>query len=133
MSEIGEERAPAHLKEIISDSGEVLPIPEDNRESIIKLVKLCKEHNIVPIIVTTSYLQEYSEVFPEDVIIVFNETIYEICDKYEVQYWDYTKDERFYNTPDFFRDTDHLNGNGSKEFTGLVMKRIQTEILNGKG
>ena len=129
LRKIGEERAAAHLKLIISETGEVLPVLENNREAIIKLVELCKRHDIIPVIVTTPYLSEYSDNYPKEVKNVFNRTISEICVNYEIEHWDFSEDERFCNSVNLFSDTDHLNGEGAKLFTGLIMENIQKKYL----
>jgi hypothetical protein len=52
-----------------------------------------------------------------------------ICSAENVPFWDYSKDTLFLNHNNLFRDVQHLNDNGAKIFSNLIVSRIKNEFF----
>lgn len=96
-------------------------------EALYDMIDLCKEHDLVPILITTPYTSAYNEqvknndpAFYDD----FYELIGEIVKNTGVPYYDYSCDERFSTDYSLFSDSDHLNANGARKFTAIVIKEV---------
>jgi hypothetical protein len=51
----------------------------------------------------------------------------EIADKYNVKFFDYSKDSSLLNRPELFFDLAHLNDNGAKVYSKMVVNRILSD------
>ena len=108
------------------------PCEEENVEAVYRIVAICREKNITPVMITTPLLSE----FPEEVrrrdpafFDDFYGAIDEICDNTGMRYYDYSEDERFTNDYSLFSDADHMNERGSERFTQVVYEEILKDIL----
>ncbi len=91
--------------------------------SLYALIDLLKSRNMKPVLVTTPYLREYKDNvgsidagFYSD----FKEIIERVCKEKGVVYYDYSSDERFMDSPEYFIDTTHLNRTGARKFANVV-------------
>lgn len=50
--------------------------------------------------------------------------IKQLCDKYNVPFWDYYADSTYVDNPNFFCDAMHLNNDGAQKFTRMICDRI---------
>lgn len=94
-------------------------INEEELEALYGIIDICKENNVTPIMVTTPYLKEYTDLISvnsPEFYSEFEEVMSEIRDKTGVAYFDYSRDERFCNDYILFMDGDHLKRNGALRF-----------------
>lgn len=107
-------------------------INEDEISALYEMIYLCKTIGATPILITTPYLSEYTDPvlesdpgFYDD----FYEIIGTIINETDVEYFDYQFDDRFSSNYSYFFNSDHLNKEGAKKFTDILMQ----EIVYGKG
>jgi lysophospholipase L1-like esterase len=53
----------------------------------------------------------------------------EIMAKYDVPFWDYSRNRMFSENPELFADRDHLNNRGAELFSKIVAHRIITKFI----
>ena len=97
---------------------------EDKKQNLIDLITLCKERNIMPVLITTPYTVYYNQYVSADFLYEFYSVINEIALEYGVSYYDYSHDERFQTNLKYFGDADHLNPDGAVYFTGLLTEEV---------
>lgn len=97
---------------------------EDKKQLLIDLITLCKENNIVPVLITTPFTVYYNQYVPADFLYEFYTVINEIALEYGVSYYDYSHDERFQTNLKYFGDADHLNPDGAVYFTSLLTEEV---------
>ncbi|MGL5934399.1 MAG: hypothetical protein ACRCZI_02130 [Cetobacterium sp.] len=101
------------------------------RENLISILNFCKENKIKPILITTPVSYAYNEIVTKD---IYKEKIYNHLDyvlskiDFEVQYLDYSREERISNNLDYFHDSDHLNESGAREFMKIVLENVKVSI-----
>lgn len=98
-------------------------LPE-RAEELKKILAFCEQNNITPVLITTPYTTYYSSLVSDDFKTQFQSVINEIAGEYNVPYYDYSEDERFYSHLEYFADADHLNNEGA----AIFMETIQEEI-----
>lgn len=92
------------------------------RESLDRIVRLCREEGIELIFVTApSFDQYWEEVGPYDPAHAY---IQEMADGYGILYMDFNlcKDAYLDMKAEDFMDVDHLNGAGAEKLTGMLAK-----------
>lgn len=115
-----------HVGQCCDEKGNVLLNP-DSIEALYSMIDICKEKGARPILITTPFTSEYLNGIMTDKIELYDafyKQIGKIVDKTGVEYYDYSFDERFSSNLDYFMDVDHLNKKGAKEFTKVVLQRI---------
>ncbi|MSU00228.1 hypothetical protein [Tissierella pigra] len=122
------------MKEESNDTaGRHLEFIEEGRKDKDKFVAIVDniiataiEHNIRPVITTTPFTKYYNEHFSEDFYKEFQDTIDGLLEKYpDIQYLDYSHDPRFENNEELFFDSSHLNIEGGKLFTKIILEEIR--------
>ncbi|WMM24314.1 SGNH/GDSL hydrolase family protein [Tissierella sp. MB52-C2] len=122
------------MKEESNDTaGRHLEFIEEGRKDKDKFVAIVDDilataikNNIKPVITTTPFTIYYNEHFSEDFYKEFEETIDKLLEKYpDVKYLDYSHDPRFENSPEYFFDSSHLNLEGGKLFTKIILEDIR--------
>lgn len=122
------------MKEESNDTaGRHLEFIEEGRKDKDKFVAIVDniiataiEHNIRPVITTTPFTKYYNEHFSEDFYKEFQDTIDGLLEKYpDIQYLDYSHDPRFENNEKLFFDSSHLNIEGGKLFTKIILEEIR--------
>lgn len=102
---------------------------EGNQEEFIKIlddiIRLAKENSLNPVLVVTPYTSYYYDNFPQDYLKWFDSVLDDLSRKYDTPYLDYSQDERFTN--DHFFDSSHLNLDGAKLLTSIVLEDIERE------
>lgn len=98
-----------------------------NIQQLDNMIEYCLNHNFKPILLTTPYSKYYNQNFNSDFYNWFYGTTREICNKYKIEYWDYSHDERLTNNIQLFVDTDHLNKNGAALFTNIILDKISKQ------
>ena len=119
----GEERIKVHVK-ICKNS--------DERTSLLYLEQLLeklKEKNIRIILITTPFRKYYNDFFTNELLNEkFYKYIYQIKNKYNLEYYDFSHSYEIFEKEEYFNDYDHLNEKGSKIF----MKEIEKILKRGK-
>ncbi|MGL4999401.1 MAG: hypothetical protein ACRC5T_10575 [Cetobacterium sp.] len=96
------------------------------------IITICKENNLIPILVTTPQTYLYNDRIGEK---NYEERIYSKIKKVnesfqnELIYLDYSHDKRFENNLDLFADDDHLNRKGAEIFTKIVLEDLKEKKL----
>lgn len=93
------------------------------------LIDLCKEKDIRPVLVTPPYLREYTGYIQEQNPAFyrdFYEKINKIQENTGVEYYDYAMEQRFCKEYDLFADCDHLNLEGAKLFTEIIIHDVMS-------
>ena len=98
-------------------------------EALTGIIEKCQANNIQVILVTVPTLPCFYESFNEAFLSRFYADVAEICEEYNLSYFDYTGDERFLTDYRWYRDTDHLNRYGAKVFTEQFLKD-HADLLN---
>ncbi|HJC56972.1 MAG TPA: hypothetical protein H9700_06360 [Candidatus Eisenbergiella intestinipullorum] len=96
----------------------------DKRQKLVDLITLCKENDIVPVLITTPFTIYYNQYVSADFLYDFYTVINDIALEYGVSYYDYSHDERFQTNLKYFGDADHLNEEGAVYFTGLLTEEV---------
>lgn len=101
-------------------------INQNNVDALYNIITLCRKKNIEPVIVTTPYLNEYTDEIRENQPSFFDE-FYGFLKKVQedtgVDYFDFSCDLRFINEYDYFFSVDHLNRIGALELTEILLER----------
>ena len=101
-----------------------------NREEIdalYRMIEICKEEGVTPVLVTTPVIAEYSEMVHEKDPAFFEQfhgIIDGICQNTGTAYYDYSEDERFIHDYTLFADNDHTNLLGSSKFTRIFAEEV---------
>ena len=100
----------------------------DRVEALEDLIELCKKSNLKPILITTPVLKEFHDVINErnpEFLEEFYEAVYEISERTDTEYWDYSMDSRISGNKEYFIDAHHLNKDGAKLFTSIIFDEIK--------
>ena len=109
------------------DSNGVRIVNESEILAVEKIIIMCQNMECRPVLITTPYLQEYTDAIVElDPYFYddFYRIIKEIQQKTGVEYYDYAFDKRFNNCPELFMNSDHLNKEGARVFTNVVIEEL---------
>lgn len=90
-------------------------------ENLEKIVALCKDHNVTPVLVTTPFLREYNDLVPADFLAKQLKFLNDFAAEHGIEYLDYSRDSRFIDRYDLFINSDHMNENGGLLFTNLLL------------
>lgn len=89
------------------------------------IIEGCYKKGCMPILITTPFLREfYDEIYENDPEFFkdFYSLVESISNETGVSYFDYSHDERFCDNKEWFRDVDHMNKFGAREFTSILLK-----------
>ena len=78
-------------------------------EAYDKMLQLCEEKDWNAVIVTVPFLDEYTDIFPDEIYPVFYGLVDQLCEKYDVPYLDFSDCEQFKGRYDLYADIDHLD------------------------
>lgn len=113
-------------KNKLDDSGNRI-LNQEEIDALYELIDYCKGKGAVPILVTTPYLSEYTDEVKKSAPDFYDE-FYSIVDAVVestgVEYHDYAFDERFSHSYDLFMNADHLNKEGARQFTNILMEEV---------
>lgn len=112
----------------VDDTGKLI-YNEEEIDALNNLIDTCRQIDARPILVTGPYLSEYIEAINEgspDFFDEFYSWLNGVIVEKDVEYYDYSKDSRFSDRYDLFNDADHLNKEGARLFTNILMD----EVLN---
>lgn len=114
------------VKNKLDDNGNRI-LNRQELDALYELIDYCKNKGAVPILVTTPYLTEYTDEVKKsapDFYDAFYSTIDTVIESTGVDYYDYAFDERFSHRYDLFMNADHLNKEGARQFTNILMKEV---------
>ncbi len=100
----------------------------DEIGALYRIIDLCKAKQITPILVTTPYLAEYTNLVYPEFFENFNNLIHKIQNDTGVAYYDYAKDERFQSDYSLFLNSDHLNKSGALKFVSILRDEVISTI-----
>ncbi len=130
IKEVGKKRADYHFNGIKSNENGSIRFSNEKIDSLYKIIELCMNRKLIPILVTTPCLTEYSSHFKNDseFMKAFHSVIDEVIRTTGIRYYDYSEDERFSHDRKLFRDTDHLNPNGALKFTNILVNDVMNDL-----
>jgi len=102
---------------------EELFLPE-REEELTALIEYCKEHGFTPVLITTPFSSYYNDPVSEEFLNRFHSTVNRIADDTDVNYYDYSHDDRFCENLALFSDSDHLNPEGAQYFMEILEKEV---------
>lgn len=105
------------------DNKEEYFLPE-RVQNLFDIINYCKEHDITPILITPPFSKYYRDLVPETFLQEFLETAYIIAADTDVEYYDYSNDDRFRDNLAYFMDADHLNEEGAAYFMEILINEI---------
>lgn len=105
-----------------------------NKEYNLKILKdileKCKNKNIKVIFVTTPFTKYYNSFFSEDLLNKnFYKIIQELCQEYNIEYFDFSHEYKIFNEKECLKDYDHLSKEGSKIFMKELKERLEVENI----
>ena len=106
------------------DNKEEYFLPE-RIEELYAIINYCKENQITPVLITTPFSQYYTDQVSQEFLQEFHETVTKIASDTNVNYYDYSHDERFSANLEYFSDSDHLNETGALYFTDILWQEIE--------
>ena len=116
----------SHIANAVDKNGQRMR-RQDAIDSVYAMISLCREIGVRPILLTMPFAREYTDTvrkndpkFFED----FYALIDEIRQKTGVEYYDYAFDERFWYKYSLFIDSHHLNRQGARIFTRILLREV---------
>lgn len=109
------------IKEKLDENGERI-VNREEIDALYRMIEICKEEGVTPVLVTTPVIAEYSGMIHEKDPAFFEQfygIIDQICKETGAAYYDYSEDERFIYDYTLFADNDHTNLLGSSKFTRI--------------
>ncbi|MBQ7155247.1 MAG: SGNH/GDSL hydrolase family protein [Synergistaceae bacterium] len=96
-------------------------------EALYGMIRLCRELGARPILVTVPYTRDYTDTIKKNDPEFFGEfyaEIEEIKRNTGIEYYDYGFDERFCDAYELFINSDHLNREGARKFTDILLSEV---------
>lgn len=94
-------------------------------EELYDIIDYCKDNEITPVLITTPFSKYYVDPVSQDFLQEFYATINKVVNDTDVNYYDYSHDERFYDNLEYFSDSDHLNETGALYFTDILWDEVE--------
>lgn len=94
---------------------------QENVDCLTRIVRLCKEHGITPVLITTPFLSEYNDIIPADFLAMQMSFLDSFIAEQGIEYLDFSRDSRFAGRYDLYINSTHLNGEGALYFTDLLL------------
>lgn len=102
-------------------------------DAIYDMIDLCRKKEAIPILITPPftdvYMKEVKKYAPDYCNHGFYDVIEKICQDTGVEYYDYSSDKRFSTSYNMFMNSDHLNKEGARKFTDIVMEEVVGDRL----
>ncbi len=121
-----------HIFENKRDVNGELFYNDEEIQALYDIVEICRDINVTPIFVTVPYLREYTETIERedgDFYDQFYEWIYSTAEDLDVEYYDYSLDERFINDYSLFYNGDHMNSDGARKFTNILYDEVIKDVI----
>ena len=94
-------------------------------EELYDIIDYCRDNDITPVLITTPFSKYYVDPVSQDFLQEFYATINKVANDTDVNYYDYSHDERFYDNLEYFSDSDHLNETGALYFTDILWDEVE--------
>lgn len=114
------------LKDKLDDNGKRI-VNDEYMDALYSMIGLCKEKGARPIMVTTPYMREYTDIVLErtpDFLDGFYAIIDKVVQDTGAEYLDFSRDERFMDESGLFVNADHLNHDGAVKFVGILFDEV---------
>ena len=98
---------------------------QERIDNLYDIINYCEEHNITPVLITTPYSKYYVDLVSQDFLQEFYAVINTVTLSTGVNYYDYSRDGRFYENLEYFSDSDHLNETGAAYFTDILWDEVR--------
>ncbi|MEG0392984.1 MAG: hypothetical protein RR626_09515, partial [Anaerovoracaceae bacterium] len=89
-----------------------MKILDEEVEAVEGMIRLVKEEGLTPVLVTVPYLDEYNRFVPPELETLVKDKTNEIAKKFDVGYYDYSRDSRFLGRYELFSGANHLSTEG---------------------
>lgn len=109
---------------------------DEEIQALYDIIKLCRDHGLTPVLITTPMLSEYTDAVTENDPEFFGDfygVIDEVVEKTNVIYLDYSADKNFCNNYSLFYNSDHLNREGARRFTDMLIEDVFKQNANLHG
>lgn len=116
-----EDAKAAYKRHYYVDENGNLVVRKQEIDALYGMIQICKNHNIRPILITTPFREEYNEEYDEKFYNQFHNVINIVCVEEQVEYFDYSHDDRFIQSTEYLRNADHLTPKGALAFTDILM------------
>ena len=96
-------------------------------DSLYAMINLCRELGAYPILITTPFLSEYTDLITlrePKFFSEFNSVIDKIKHDTGVEYYDHSQDKRYCRDYSLFMDSDHMNRKGARKFTNDLLREV---------
>lgn len=110
---------------LISDTTQI----QQNISYLKNIITLCKTHDITPILITLPVTTALYNLYPQNEIKEFYDTVHTVSKNTDVSYIDFSTDERFSSYALFF-DSDHLNYAGSEIITKILLQLADLYLVH---
>lgn len=96
--------------------------PEKNINYLKILIENAQKSGHRPVLITVPYYKEYVKKFGEDNWLTknYDQHMIELSERYDIPYLDYGIDDRLSFSPEFFKNSDHLNKKGIGAFNKIL-------------
>lgn len=94
---------------------------QENVDCLTRMVSLCQERGVTPVLITTPFLREYNDLIPGDFLAMQLSFLNAFSAEHGIAYLDYSRDARFIDRYDLFINSTHLNDQGALIFSDLVL------------
>jgi hypothetical protein len=94
---------------------------EINMALLEEIIVYCEENDFRPVLITTPFTKYYNRLFKGEIRDEFNALVKKVKERYGVTYIDYSSDPRISDQLDLFSDSNHLNDDGRKAFTKILL------------
>ena len=115
-----------HISHRVDEGGHRLR-RQESFEAIYGMIELCRKLGARPILVTVPYTREYTSLIRKNDPEFFSE-FYAVIDELRsntgIEYYDYGFDERFCDDYGLFINSDHMNREGARRFTNVLVHEV---------
>ena len=94
-------------------------------DELYDIIGYCRQNEIIPVLITTPFSKPYLDLVSQDFLQEFQDTVDKISSDTDVNYYDYSHDERFYANLVYFSDADHLTEEGALYFTDILWDEVE--------
>lgn len=98
-----------------------------NVQYLSEMFDALKARDIKAVIVTTPCFHTYYENMKPETYQRMQDEIQALCQKYQLEYYNYLKDPRF--PMDDFYDSDHLNARGAEKFSQILRDEVVSKYV----
>lgn len=130
--DIEKDAVESYDSQILSNKDEegVSILNEERFDALCEMIELCKDRGLRPVLITTPLTKSLVDIVKEkdpDFLEYFYDFADDLCKQYEIEYYDYSCDPRLYENYELYIDSHHLNSEGGKIFTRMVMEEVVKE------